>query len=176
MAEDPRLQGKPKTNDGTLPVMIYDYREMPETTLNIWHAQMAGWPTILTYDARAVLEMGVLESSSARKKRIARKRHDNLEDVDAGPMGRFRLPTSSSVWRDEYPFASTVENSGSTWVGHCDADEQRKQAQLIKSFYARHGALTASIANGQPFWFEVRVVNLPQRKLPRVYSSWPLEG
>ena len=50
MAQDPRLIGKPKTNDGSLPVMRYDYRDMPQTTANIWHAQKAGWPVILTYD------------------------------------------------------------------------------------------------------------------------------
>ena len=162
MAKDPRLEGKPETNDGTLPVMIYDYREMPETTLNIWHAQKAGWPIILTYDGRFMLETGDLESSTARGKRVGKKRRDNLEDVDAGSMGRFRIPTSRDVWRDEYPFASTVENSGSTWVGNCDADEQRAQAILIQSFYLKHGAHMHHVLKGRPFWFEVRTVNTPE--------------
>lgn len=162
MAQDPRLIGKPKTNDGSLPVMRYDYRDMPQTTANIWHAQKAGWPVILTYDARAALENGRLESSEARRKRIGHKRHDNLEDVDAGSMGRFRLPSSMDVWRDEYPFASTVENAGSTWVGHCDAGEQRKQARLIADFYRQHGARTYHADRGRPFWFEVDVVNMPR--------------
>ena len=67
-----------------------------------------------------------------------------------------------SVWRDEYPFASTVENAGSTWVGHCDADEQRQQAQLIADFYRQHGAFTYHLQHGRPFWFEVQVENMPQ--------------
>jgi hypothetical protein len=106
------------------------------------------------------------ESSISRRKRIGLKRQDNLEDVDAGEMGRFRLPSSMAVWRDEYPFASTVENAGSTWVGHCDAGEQRKQARLIADFYRRHGALTHQSKHGRPFWFEVQVVNMPQARKP----------
>lgn len=163
MAQDSRLVGKPEKNDGSLPVMVYDYTELPQTSENIWHAQKARWPVILTYDGRAALETGTVESSGSRRKRIGRKRQDNLEDVDAGTMGRFRLPSSMAVWRDEYPFASTVENAGSTWVGHCDAGEQRAQARLIADFYRRHGALTYQSANGRPFWFEVRVVNMPQQ-------------
>lgn len=162
MTLDSRLEGKPERNDGTLPVMTYDYTELPQTSENIWHAQKAGWPVVLTYDARAALENGVVESSGTRRRRIGQKRHDNLEDVDAGTMGRFRLPSSMAVWRDEYPFASTVENAGSTWVGHCDAEEQRRQARLIADFYRRHGAVTYHAERGRPFWFEVQVVNMPQ--------------
>ena len=160
--QDHRLVGKPKNNDGSLPVMKYDYTQLPQTSENIWHAQKAGWPVILTYDGRAVLETGAIESSNSRRKRIGKKRDDNLENIDAGDMGRFRLPSSMSIWRDEYPFASTVENAGSTWVGHCGAEEQRKQAQLIAAFYRQHGALTYQLQHGRPFWFEVQVVNMPQ--------------
>ena len=78
MVQDSRLLGKPETNDGSLPVMVYDHAELPQTSENIWHAQKAGWPVILTYDGRAALA-------------------DGGED--------------------------TVENAGSTWVGHCDAGE-----------------------------------------------------
>lgn len=162
MAQDSRLAGKPQKNDGSLPVMTYDYTELPQTSENIWHAQKAGWPVILTYDGRGALESGGVESSVSRRKRIGQKRQDNLEDIDAGTMGRFRLPSSMAVWRDEYPFASTVENAGSTWVGHCDAGEQRSQARLIGDFYRRHGALTYQSQHGRPFWFEVRVLNMPQ--------------
>lgn len=162
MAQDSRLVGKPKTNDGSLPVMVYDYTELPQTSENIWHAQKAIWPVILTYDGRAALENGSVESSASRRTRIGQKRRDNLEDIDAGEMGRFRMPSSMAVWRDEYPFASTVENAGSTWVGHCDAGEQRKQARLIWDFYRQHGALTYQSEHGRPFWFEVQVVNMPQ--------------
>lgn len=159
---DPRLTKKPSTNDGTLPVMIYDFTELPFTSENIWHAQKAGWPTILTYDGKLTSNEGTSESSKQRKKRIGGKRRANLENADAGAMGRFRLPKSSSEWRDEYPFASTVENNGSTWVGHVDAVEQRKQASLIARFYREHDAYNRMKDSGTPFWFEVRVVNMPQ--------------
>jgi hypothetical protein len=162
MAEDLRLKDKPKTNPGDLPVMIYDYKEMPETTENIWHAQKAGWPIVLTYDGRFLLETGELESSSSRKRRINKKRRNNLDRVDAGSGGSFRIPTSKHVWRDEYPFASTVENNGSTWVGNCSADEQRAQRDLIKAFYRKHGAHMHHVLTGRPFWFEVRTVNMPR--------------
>ena len=56
-----------------------------------------------------------------------------------------------------------MENNGSTWVGHSDADEQRRQARLIAEFYRLHGALTYQSVNGRPFWFEVRVMNMPQQ-------------
>lgn len=164
MPQDYRLIGKPSANDGTLPIMLYDYRELPETSENIWHAQMAGWPRILTYDGRTSLsdENYVFEGSADRRKRIAQKRRDNLEDVDAGDMGRFRIPSSMAVWRDEYPFASTVENAGSTWVGGADAEEQREQAKLISRFYSKYKARTYQKDHGRPFWFEVKVVNMPQ--------------
>lgn len=159
---DPRLDNKPQENDGSLPIMIYDFRELPYTSENIWHAQMAGWPRILTYDGKAMLEGGALESKSQRKKRMSGKRRENLEDVDAGEMGRFRLPTSQSEWRDEYPFASTVENEGSTWVGQVDAGEQRRQAGLISGFYRKHKAFDRARNGDTPFWFEVKVINMPQ--------------
>ena len=54
MAQDHRLVGKPSTNNGSLPVMIYDHCKLPKTSENIWHAQMAGWPKILTYDGRVI--------------------------------------------------------------------------------------------------------------------------
>lgn len=162
MAIDARLDGKPERNDGSLPVMTYDHWELPQTSKNIWHAQKAGWPVILTYDSRAALRWGETESSAARRKRIDQKRRDNLDSVDARNLGRFRLPSNSDIWRDEYPFASTVENAGSTWVGHCDAEEQRTQALLINHFYRHHGAQLYHARYGRPFWFEVKVVNMPQ--------------
>lgn len=161
--QDERLEGKPKTNDGSLPIMVYDYRDLPETSENIWHAQKAGWPSILTYDARKHLEeFGRPETSKERKKRMGKKRYENLEYVDAGSMGASSIPTSQAVWRDEYPFASTVENAGSTWVGNVDAEEQRQQARLIRDFYRKYDALGYAAKNGKPFWFEVKVIHMPQ--------------
>jgi hypothetical protein len=159
--QDPRLDGKPASNDGTLDVMVYDFRVMPQTAANILFAQRAQWPVILTYDGRW-RDDGLQDSGVARAQRIGQKRADNLERVEVPHFGSFRLPTSADVWRDEYPFASTVENAGSTWVGHCDAEEQRAQARLINEFYRKHRALTYHALNARPFWFEVKVINAPQ--------------
>jgi hypothetical protein len=141
MAQDDRLKGKPSTNDGSLPRMTYDYKDMPLIAENIWHAQKAGWPTILTYDH-------VDASTITRSK----KRYANI--VQSGVI---RSRKSSA---DEYPFASTVENAGSTFIGHAPKEEQDKQGGLISAFYARHKAASAT----KPFWFEVEVKNYPVAK------------
>lgn len=46
MTQDSRLIGKLEENDGSLPVMKYDFTDLPQTSENIWHAQKAGWPTV----------------------------------------------------------------------------------------------------------------------------------
>lgn len=160
---DPRLAGKPERNDGSLPVMKYDYRSLPETTENIWHAQMAGWPRILTYDARIVTEDGEIETAKQRRNRIARKRHANYRaPIYVQGMGIMYIPNSGEDWTDEYPFASTVENAGSTLSGWVNASEQRAQAKLIAAFYRDEKALRFMQEHGRPFWFEVAAINVPR--------------
>ena len=168
--QDPRLVGKPVTNDGRLPhgplpVMEYDYLVMPDISANIWHAQkagIAGWPVILTYDVLWRGD-GEQESTEARKKRSRQKRYFNMDSTDVGDGRLFKIPTSKQVTRDEYPFASTVENAGSTFVGHAKKQEQDAQGALISSFYAENKALTYFALNGRPFWFEVKVINMPHK-------------
>jgi hypothetical protein len=142
MPGDPRLAGKPQTNDGSLPVMIYDFRELPKISEGIWHAQKAGWPSILTYDH--------VTDPYLRRQQRGSKRHENI--VASGVV---RSRNSSA---DEYPFASTVENGGSTFISNVPGAEQNRQGGLISAFYARH---KSQILSGKPFWFEVRVVNGP---------------
>ncbi len=139
MTIDARLVGKPLTNDGSLPVMEYDFMELPAISEGIWHAQMAGWPRILTYDH-------VSEATMRR----SQKRYAN---IDASGVVRSRESSA-----DEYPFASTVENAGSTFISNVPGWEQNTQGGLISAFYARHK--DARLA-GKPFWFEVKVINAP---------------
>jgi len=119
---------------------------MPMIAENIWHAQMAGWDRILTYDYVA--------DSEARKRNRSEKRNESI--VQAGVV---RSRRSSA---DEYPFASTVENAGSVFIGHAPQEEQNQQGGLISAFYRRHNADVVSAT--KPFWFEVRVVNYPTEK------------
>ena len=143
MPLDPRLVGKPKQNDGSLPVMEYDYRLLPLTSENIWHAQMAGWDRVLTYDY-------VADSQT----RLKNRRDKRYESITASGVVR-----SGKAWADEYPFASTVENAGSVFIGHAPAAEQRVQAGMISSFVTKH--LPKALEQGRPLWFEVKVLNFP---------------
>lgn len=142
---DARLRNKPQADEGQLPVMVYDWKTMPLTSENIWHAQMAGWPRILTYD--------YIADSALKKRLMSHKRYHSL--TAAGVVNL------RGQWRDEYPFASTVENGGSVFVGHAPADEQIRQGIMIRQFYADHEALLHSVRAGTPFFFEVKVINYP---------------
>ena len=118
-----------------LPVMIYDWQDprIREIADNIWHAQMAGWPRVLTY--------------VYRPRQVKRKiRRESLREV----------PGIES--RDEYPFASTLENNGSVWVGHASLAQQNAQRDLMNKFYRQHEAYVKRVR----LRFEVRVINHPQ--------------
>jgi hypothetical protein len=146
MAEDLRTKNKPKTNDGSLPIMKYDYKMMPKISENIWHAQMTGWDTILTYDH--------VSGEQERRRNRSQKRYYSIIKE-----GVIRSRNSSA---DEYPFASTVENAGSVFIGHAPEEEQKRQGGLINAFYMQHKA--AAISSEKPFWFEVKVINYPLEK------------
>ncbi|MGT2472027.1 hypothetical protein [Paraburkholderia terrae] len=117
-----------------LPVMVYDWLDesIREIAENIWHAQKGGRPDVLTYLYR-----------SDKEKRHIRKM--SLEDV----------PRILS--RDEYPFASTLENEGRVWVGHASIAQQNAQRDLMNRFYRSNGAYI----KGTTFRFRVRVINFP---------------
>jgi hypothetical protein len=142
MSVDPRLEGKPATNDGSLPIMHYDYRELPRISEGIWHAQMAGWPRILTYD--------YVSDAQRRRRLVGGKRYENIR--------KSGVVYSRDSSADEYPFASTVENAGSTFISNVPGHEQHRQGGLISAFYQRHHDL---IRSGKPFWFEVKVIHGP---------------
>jgi hypothetical protein len=117
------------------PVMVYDWNDerIRDIADNIWHAQMAGWPRVLTYIHRP-----------KREKRALRRQSLSL------------IPQILS--RDEYPFASTLENDGEPWIGHAPAAQQDAQRDLMNRFYREHGAYRP----GATLRFEVRVMNHPR--------------
>jgi hypothetical protein len=124
----------PKAYD-SLPVMTYDWldKSIRDIADNIWNAQMAGWPHVLTYVYRSKAVKGGIRRQTLRE-----------------------IPRIQS--RDEYPFASTVENEGSVWVGHASVAQQDAQGRLMNDFYRKHGAYL----KGATLTFLVKVVNHPQ--------------
>jgi hypothetical protein len=105
-----------------LPVLVFDLADpkIGQVARNIYHAQKAGWPTVLTY----CLPADLLE------RRLQREwlRHEALGEV----------PRILS--RDEYPFACTYEHQGSVWVGHVLLEQNLRQGGMVRAFLARYHA------------------------------------
>lgn len=123
-----------KEDKEELPVMEYDWRNesIRQIAENIWHAQMAGWPRVLTYVYRSKSEKHLIRAESLRN-----------------------IPRIQS--RDEYPFASTLENEGSVWIGHASVSQQNAQRDLVNRFYQRNKAYV----KGTTLKFRVSVINYP---------------
>jgi hypothetical protein len=132
------------------PVLVFDWKDLPEIADNIWQAQMAGWERILTY--RGPLPKP--ESRGIRKQTMS---------YEIGLKG-YQIPKFAAAnARDEYPFACTVEGAArdgnrKPWVGHVDPYENFVQGGMIAAFIQRHG-ITAAGPNRK---FEVRVINHPR--------------
>lgn len=129
---------KPKINDGSLPTLIIDDKQIPKIAEGIWHAQMAGWERILTYD--------FVQNTQERKSQRRTKRNQ------IGKDGFQRCGLTA----DEYPFACTKENICSAYLTNAPSKEQSIQGGLLGAFLRSHGAYTKT--NGY-FYFEVKVVN-----------------
>ncbi len=112
-----------------------DQRDFELLVDNVWHAQMAGCPKILTYK-------GPNLSAAARASAMR-------FDVGAGVE---EIPHILS--RDEYPFACTAEGGGASWVGHVPGHQNSVQGGKILAFLRQY-----NIAPGQRFI--VQVVNHP---------------
>lgn len=102
---------------------------------NVWHAQMAGCPKILTYNGPNL--------SSGQRAAAMR--------FDAG-AGVEQIPRILS--RDEYPFACTAEGGGASWVGHVPGHQNSVQGGKILAFLRQY-----NIAPGQRFI--VKITNHP---------------
>jgi RHS repeat-associated protein len=99
---------------GELPELIIDYIRYPQMADNIWHAQMAGRPAILTHAA----------GGEARRKLIRKLSLKGIPRI---------------LSRDEYPFASSVEAGAGSWIGHISEAEQHAQGGLLSNFLQRFG-------------------------------------
>ncbi|MGF6851419.1 NucA/NucB deoxyribonuclease domain-containing protein [Paraburkholderia sp. CI3] len=139
------MKRKPKVNDGSLPILEVDYKKIPVIAEGIWHAQRVpsrsgeiGWGTILTYDH----VHDARERNAQRDKKRAR--------IDSSGFERCGLTA------DEYPFACTKENAGSTFLTNAPIEEQRIQGGQLSAFLRARGAF---IKTDGFFYFEVKVVN-----------------
>ena len=128
------------------PVLEIDWRRYAQLADNIWQAQMAGWPRVLTYNGPDVV--------LRRAQRYAAM-HYNYE----GRVGE--IPGILS--RDEYPFACTVEG-GTAWVGHIPGRENSAQGGLIAAFLKRHQIMPC---RGELSKFAVTAVNHPRGPVTR---------
>ena len=132
------------------PVLIFDWKDLPNIADNIWQAQMAGWERILTY-------RGPLPQPMSRG---IRKQTMTYEVAGQGyKIPKFAIANA----RDEYPFACTVEGAAEDghrkpWVGHVPPYENFVQGGMISAFIQRNN-ITATGPNRK---FEVRVINHPR--------------
>lgn len=128
------------------PELVIDWRQYPQLADNIWHAQMAGRPRVLTYSGPDLV-------------RRREQRHAAMHFEQEGRFGE--IPRILS--RDEYPFACTVEG-GRAWVGHIPGRENSAQGGLIAAFLKRH---QISPDRGELSKFKVTVTNHPRGPVTR---------
>jgi Deoxyribonuclease NucA/NucB len=128
------------------PELVIDWRVYPRLADNVWQAQLAGWPKVLTYNG---------PDPALRRE----QRHAAMHYEHAGE--RYEIPHILS--RDEYPFACTREG-GRGWVGHIPAAQNSAQGGLIAGFLKRH-AIAPN--RGELSKFAVKVINHPRGPVTR---------
>jgi Deoxyribonuclease NucA/NucB len=124
------------------PVLEFDWRKNGLLADNIWNAQMAGHPKILTYSGPDLIVRHVTRSGAMHFEHLER---------------RYEIPHVLS--RDEYPFACTLEGGKSSWVGHIPGRENSSQGGMITVFLREH--LIAPDRH-QTSKFLVKVTNHPR--------------
>jgi hypothetical protein len=121
-----------------LPELVFDWARDREIAQNIWHAQKAGWPEILTYDYQR--DVALRNQQRGWKRGVA--------------MNTPGEEVPQILSRDEYPFACTKEHRGAVWVGHVPAVQNSRQGGQVSAFLPHYGAQDG-------FRFRVRVINVP---------------
>jgi hypothetical protein len=129
------------------PELRIDWRTHPRLADNIWHAQMAGHPAVLTYSGPDL---------SVRRAQRQAAMHFEYEG-GAGEIPRI-------LSRDEYPFACTIEGGRGSWVGHIPGPENSAQGGLIAALLRRHQIVAG---RGERSKFRVTVVNHPRGSVTR---------
>jgi RHS repeat-associated protein len=99
--------GRGVVKRAVLPVLRISRSRYPQLAENIWHAQRAGHPRVLTHGG------------------------DQAANRSAALRG---IPSIPGLQRDEYPFASSKEGGASAWVGHVPVSQHQAQGGLIASF------------------------------------------
>jgi len=129
-------------------VLEIDFNRNPELADNIWNAQRAHHPAVLTYGGPAI-------SPGNRQEAM------HYEDPNGISQEIMRI-----LSRDEYPFACTLEGGKSPWVGHIPGKENSSQGGLISAFLRKYMILpttaTAPQKEQEKSKFEVRVTNHPR--------------
>ncbi|MCI0527498.1 MAG: NucA/NucB deoxyribonuclease domain-containing protein, partial [Nitrospira sp.] len=97
-----------------LPELTIDYNRYPDLAENIWHAQQAGHPNVLTHGGNDVANRA------------------------AAMQG---IPKVPGLSRDEYPFASSMEGGSGAWIGHIPRKQQDAQGALITNLIKKFGIL-----------------------------------
>jgi hypothetical protein len=123
------------------PVLEIDYEAYKELADNVWQAQRAGWPQVLTYNGPDMRQV-----HAAQRRAVMRYE-------EAGFV--HHIPRILS--RDEYPFACTAEG-GKGWVGHIPPEQNSAQGGLLAAFLRRN---QIAGGRGELSKFRVRVVNHP---------------
>jgi hypothetical protein len=122
------------------PVLIIDALKYPELADNVWHAQMAGHPRLLTYS-------GPTLGKENRREAM----HFDLDGI--------RQEIMHLLSRDEYPFACTREGGRASWVGHIPPKQNSAQGGLIAGFIRSQGLLPSAGTLTEHSRFEVKVIN-----------------
>lgn len=123
------------------PELEIDWLKYPNLADNTWHAQMAGWPHILTYSGPDLV------GRQANRRAAMRYDHDGES---------YSIPRILS--RDEYPLACT-EEGGSVFVGHIPGVENSAQGGMIAGFLRRK---LIKAGRGELSKFRIKVVNHPR--------------
>jgi N-acetylmuramoyl-L-alanine amidase/Deoxyribonuclease NucA/NucB len=109
------------------PVMKVDWLIYRDLADNIWQAQMAGHPKLLTYNGK---------SSSTRRAAMR---------YEVGPTsGRVPIVRPEEFDRDEYPFACTAEGGHASFIGHVSRSKNRAAGRLMSSFFLQNNTQVGS--------------------------------
>ena len=94
-------------NRSFLPSVRFSRVKNPELADNIYHAQRAGHPAVLTHGGNTVANR-------------------------AAALGG--VPQIRGYTRDEYPFASSREGGAGAWIGHVPSPQQSSQGGIMANF------------------------------------------
>ena len=128
------------------PIFEVDWLKHPQLADNIWQAQKAGHPKLLTR-----CDLAVKTANRAV-----------VMDYEAGGL-QYHVPTTNPLDRDEYPFACTLEGGGGAWIGHVHYSQNRAMGSPLWRFFKANNIDPYPAPNSK---FEVKVLNHPLETRP----------